>query len=220
MWNILSQFRFFQKNFPFILKIYFKFIYSLPNSSTNLIITPPTCNSLLTLMVRSTCKSVTRILSSQDPSKGKLWPFVPFIFSILHCLLYFGILFSCSRSGEFSKDTDLLRSVRRSRSNSAGQQQFCCWSQQRFCWWADAVVSARARCGCSLGLPELYSEPRISCVPSFWVVKEDDDSKPPKPQKWGLKKWGTFGFLWFLVEWRTLFENHSESIILQQILVK
>ena len=56
----------------------------LPNSSTNLIMTPPTCKSLWTRMVLSTCKSVTRILNSHDPSiieaRCPFVPFVPMIF--------------------------------------------------------------------------------------------------------------------------------------------
>ena len=41
---------------------------NLPNSSTNWIITPPICSSLLTRSVLSTWRSVTRTRSSQEPS--------------------------------------------------------------------------------------------------------------------------------------------------------
>ena len=41
---------------------------NLPNSSTNWIITPPMCSSLLTRSVLSTWRSVTRTRSSQEPS--------------------------------------------------------------------------------------------------------------------------------------------------------
>ena len=40
----------------------------LPSSSTSLIMSPPMCRSPLTLMVLSTCRSVTKILNSQEPS--------------------------------------------------------------------------------------------------------------------------------------------------------